>query len=164
MVHPTILTVTTDTTLLGQLRKQIHEHVGVGTRMVVTESIEEACSLMDSACPNMIMVHCTGESARYEQIDQLLWSASVLSRPIPVLVLAERYRTDQATTLFRMGVSDYISRTHHLDQIGLVFTSYLPLRGSKAEDEPSLAESDLVHTGHPVSRNGYHAPSARLVM
>ena len=49
----------------------------------------------------------------------------MLSRPTPVLVIAERYRTDQATMMYRMGVSEYISRTHHLDQLGDVFGAYL---------------------------------------
>ena len=40
---------------------------------------------------------------------------------------ADRYRTDQATMMYRMGVSEYISRSHHLDQLGPVFSAYLPL-------------------------------------
>jgi hypothetical protein len=42
-----------------------------------------------------------------------------------VLVIAERYRTDQATMMYRMGVSEYISRTHHIDQLARIFDAYL---------------------------------------
>ena len=65
------------------------------------------------------------KAGRYEQLDQLLWTTSVLSRKTPVLVIAERYRIDQATMMYRMGVSEYISRTHHLEQLGQVFGAYL---------------------------------------
>ncbi len=43
-----------------------------------------------------------------------------------MLVIAERYRTDQATMMYRMGVVEYISRTHHLDQLGSVLSAYVP--------------------------------------
>ena len=87
-------------------------------RIVVAASLEEACSLLKTARPRLIVVHLTGESGQYEQFDRLLWATSVVSRPTPVVVIAERYRIDQATMMYRMGVSEYISRTHHLDQLG----------------------------------------------
>jgi hypothetical protein len=67
----------------------------------------------------------TGENTRYEQLDHLLWAASVVSRPTPIVVIAERYRIDQATMMYRMGVSEYISRKHHLDQLAGVLAAYL---------------------------------------
>lgn len=48
-------------------------------------------------------------------------------------MIADRYRTDQATMMYRMGVSEYISRSHHLDQLGPVFSAYLPLEPISAE-------------------------------
>ena len=93
--------------------------------MIVAGTIDEACSLLKTARPGSSS--CTGRAtaARYEQLDRLLWTTTVLARRIPVLVIAERYRTDQATMMYRMGVAEYISRTHHLDQLGQVFAAYL---------------------------------------
>ena len=94
--------------------------------MIVAHTIDEACSLVKTVRPRLVVVHWTRDGSRYEHLDRLLWTTSVLARKVPVLVIAERYRTDQATMMFRMGVSEYISRTHHLDQFGQVFAAYLP--------------------------------------
>ena len=81
---------------------------------------------MKSAHPRLIVVHLAGDGGHYDQFDRLLWATSVFSRPTPVVVIAERYLTEQATTLYRMGVAEYISRTHHLDQFGDVLALRSP--------------------------------------
>jgi len=149
MIDTTILTVTTSQEFLSLLRQELHKQVGGASRMIVAGTIGEACTLLEMARPRLVVVHCTGESARYEQLDQLLWATTVVARRIPVLVIADRYRTDQATMLFRMGVSEYISRTHHLDQIGQIFGAYLPQLPKHAEQtaaDPVPAEQQSVKT------------------
>jgi DNA-binding NtrC family response regulator len=121
-----ILTITSDKAFLTLFRQQLRDQVGSGGGVIVARSIDEACSLLETVRPRLIVVQWTRDSARYEQLDRLLWTASVLTRRTPVLVIAERYRTDQATMMYRMGVSEYISRTHHLDQLGRIFSAYLP--------------------------------------
>ncbi len=121
-----ILTVTSDKELLTLFRQHLREHVGAGGGVIVARSIDEACTLLETVRPRLIVVQWARDNARYEQLDRLLWTASVLTRRTPVLVIAERYRTDQATMMYRMGVSEYISRTHHLEQLGQVFGAYLP--------------------------------------
>jgi DNA-binding NarL/FixJ family response regulator len=120
-----ILTVTNDDTFLTLVRAKLRDHVGPKGRMMVAASVDEACPLLKTARARLIVVHLTGDSGRYETLDRLLWTTSLLSRPTPVVVIAERYRTDQATVMYRMGVSEYISRTHHLDQLGEVLAAYL---------------------------------------
>jgi DNA-binding response OmpR family regulator len=122
-----VLAVTNDSTFPGLLRSKLPSESG---RIVVAPSLDEACSLLKTARPRLIVVHLSGDVGRYEQFDRLLWATSVLSRPTPVLVIAERYLTEQATTLYRMGVAEYISRTHHLDQLGDVLAVYVrPVNG-----------------------------------
>lgn len=143
MTACTILTITGDEPLLGLLRDALHDHNGGGSRMIVAGSMEEACSLLPMAEPRLIVVHWTRHGSHYEELNRLLWATTVLARPVPVLVIADRYHTDQATTLYRMGVTDYISRTHHDDKIGEVLKSYLkPVPRSKSQkvaatDEPA---------------------------
>jgi DNA-binding NtrC family response regulator len=141
MRDSTILTITKDDEFLSVLRGQLHEQVGGGTRMVLSRSIDDACSLLKSAHPRVVVVHWTGDNGRYEQLDRLLWSTSVQARRAPVVVIAERYRIDQATMMYRMGVSEYISRTHHLDQLVSVLSVYLP---------PTVQVRDKASAGEPA--------------
>jgi DNA-binding NtrC family response regulator len=159
MIDSTILTITTNKEFLSLLRRELQNQVGIGSRMIVAGTIEEACALLEMARPRIVIVHCTGESARYEQLDQLLWTTTVLARPIPVLVIADRYRTDQATTLFRMGVSEYISRTHHLDQLGQVFAAYLPHLPRHAEHAPAGTDLAEEHTPTDTDLAHEHTPA-----
>ena len=125
MNDSTILTITGDEKFLQSLRCQLHEQFGSSGRMVVATTIDEACSLLPMAHPRLIVVHATRSGNQLEDLNRLLWATTVLARQVPVLVIADRYRIDQATTLYRMGVTEYISRTHHADQFGLILDSYL---------------------------------------
>jgi DNA-binding NtrC family response regulator len=131
-----ILAVSNDDALLGLLRSTVRDQLGQKGRIVVAASVDEAYPLLNTARPTLIVVHLTGDTGRYEQLDQLLWATSVVSRPTPIVVIAERYRIDQATMMYRMGVSEYISRKHHLDQLGDVLRAYLrPVTLQAAEGE-----------------------------
>jgi DNA-binding NtrC family response regulator len=140
MVDSTILTITDDDQFLGLLRRQIHEQNGGGSRMIVAGTIDEACSLLSTAGPRLIVVHWNHHGGRYEELNRLLWVTTVLARSVPVLVITDQYRVDQATTLYRMGVTDYISRTHHQDQFGRILGTYL--RASPTPRPRATAPSD----------------------
>jgi len=107
--------------------------------MVVAATMEEACSLLPMARPRLIVVHWTSQGRHLEELNRLLWAPSVLSRQVPVLVIADRYRIEQATTFYRMGVREYISRTHHVDQFGRILESYI--RPAPASGRPASASA-----------------------
>jgi DNA-binding NarL/FixJ family response regulator len=152
-----ILAITNDENLLASLRATARNQLGQTGRIVVAASVDEACPLLKTARPRLIVLHLTGEAGRYEQLDQLLWATSVVSRPTPIVVIAERYRIDQATMMYRMGVSEYISRKHHLDQLADVLGAYLrPLKIVQAADDE--ASDNAWAAGHRTS-----APAARVV-
>lgn len=125
MADSTILTITADSEFLEAFREHLHEQASGGNRMIVAATIDEACSLLSMAHPRLIVVHWPRHGAHIEDLNRLLWATTVLARQVPVLVIADRYRIDQATTLYRMGVREYISRTHHADQFGRVLNAYL---------------------------------------
>ena len=64
--------------------------------------------------------------------------------------------------LFRMGISDYISRTHHGEQYGKVFTAYLPeLSTTASETDHSngdIAQAAEVSTISHSSRSTVSQP------
>jgi DNA-binding NarL/FixJ family response regulator len=140
MADSTILTVTCDERFLNVLHRQIHDQSAGPTRMIVAGTIDEACSLLPMAHPRLIVVHWTRHGGHLEELNRLLWASSVLVRQVPVLVIADRYRIEQATTLYRMGVTEYISRTHHSDQFGRILDAYL--RHSPASGPRSAASAD----------------------
>jgi response regulator of citrate/malate metabolism len=140
MIDSTILTITGDETFLNSLRGQLHDQFAGPSRMIVAGTIEEACSLLPMAHPRLVVVHWTRHGSHLEDLNRLLWATTVLARQVPVLVIADRYRIDQATTLYRMGVTEYISRTHHADRFGRVLDSYL--RHSPASGPRTAASAD----------------------
>jgi DNA-binding NtrC family response regulator len=135
MADCTILTITSDEQFLKLLRKELHDQVGTQNPMIVASSIDEACSLLPMAHPRLIVVHWNRQGGRSEELNRLLWATTVLARGVPVLVIADRYRVDQATTFYRMGVSDYISRTHHEEQFGRILDTYLRRRPASNSPE-----------------------------
>jgi DNA-binding NarL/FixJ family response regulator len=162
MTDSTILTVTGDERFLNLLRDQIQEHFPGASRMVVAATIEEACSLLPMAHPRLIVVHWTGHGRHLEELNRLLWATTVLARPVPVLVIANRYRTDQATTLYRMGVREYISRTHHADQFGRILDSYLRRSPVSGPRTPAAA-GEPVQSAHAWSTAATHGATAQVV-
>jgi DNA-binding NtrC family response regulator len=142
MLDSTSLIVTTDRSLVTVLRDQIRSQKVAGSRMVVCDNAVEACSLLQSVRVRLVLMHLQPEHLGYDEVDHILWVASMLRRRTHVLVVAERYVVEQATVLYRMGVTDYVSRSHHLDQLGAVVASYLPhlpaaAHGSPEEPQPA---------------------------
>jgi len=162
MIDSIILTVMGDGELLTLLQKQLHDQSGRGARLVVAATIDEACSLLATVRPRLVVVNLSRHGVHYEELDQLLWTTTVLARRIPVVVIADRYRTDQAITLYRMGVAEYISRTHHIDQCGRILGSYLP----RSQGWARRTSASLEESGQPVKTWSFAAPptvAARVI-
>jgi DNA-binding response OmpR family regulator len=111
----TVLAMTAGVDWLEPVRHDLHE-LG-GTRVIVTRTMEEACELLEMASARLILLNWDSDRANYEQIDNLLWTNSTLASPAMVLVIADEYRTDQAVTLFRMGVDEYVGRSDHAERL-----------------------------------------------
>jgi DNA-binding response OmpR family regulator len=126
MLDSTSLIVTRDRPLVKQLREQLRGQRVAGSQMIVSDNVEEACSLLLTVRVRLAVVHLQLGHLGIEEIDTILWIASTLPWRVPLLVVTEEYLVEQAATLFRMGVSDYVSRKDHFDQLGALLASYLP--------------------------------------
>jgi DNA-binding response OmpR family regulator len=96
-----------------------------GTRLVVTGSMEEACDLLRQADARLIVVDWQDATVSSEQMDQLLWANSILAHPATVLVVEHSYRGDHASSLFQMGVDDYIGLSEHSDRLRMILARML---------------------------------------
>ncbi len=165
MADMTILTITADEGFLGVLRDQLHHRSeDGGSRMIVAGTIEEACSLLPMAHPRLIVVHWTHHGSHLEELNRLLWATSVLARQVPVLVLADQYRTEQATTLYRMGVTEYVSRTHHAGQFGRILDAYLGRsRSPRARRPAPTADPDPPQSIKPWATAALGGVKAQVV-
>ncbi len=117
MLDSTSLIVTTDCSLVALLRKQLRRQKVAESRMIVSATAGEACSLLQCLRARLVVVHLEPERLGCDEVDHILWVASTLPWRVPLVVVAERFLVEQATMLYRMGVSDYLSRSHHLDQL-----------------------------------------------
>jgi DNA-binding NtrC family response regulator len=128
MLDCTSLIVTRDRSLVALLREQVRSQKVVGSRIIVSGSADEACSLLQTVRLRLVVVHLQPELLGYDEVDHILWVTSTLPRQVPLVVVAERYLIEQATIFYQMGASEYVSRSHHLDQLGALVAAYLPHR------------------------------------
>ena len=106
-----------------------------GARLVIAKSLAEGAELVDCTAPDLIAVDWprATDGRRSDEMDQLLWSNSILPRPATVLVADEVYDDQTALYLFRAGVDEYISMTEHPDSIATIVGQWL---GRRPEPSP----------------------------
>jgi DNA-binding NarL/FixJ family response regulator len=132
----TILTVTKDADWLIGMRPALHA-AGRG-RLVVAESVEEADRLLEFAKPRLIVVDWGNACCPTEELASLLWRNSIQPRPASVMIVADEYRVDEATQLFRLGVDEYVSASDHGERLGTILATHAP-RSTPVEAAPSYA-------------------------
>ena len=119
----TILAMSDDASWLGNLWTELKPRGGL--RVVTAASIEDACALIDCARARLIVVDWRSENISYEEMDALLWANSTLRHPAAVVVISGDYQSDQALSLYQMGVDEYLGMSHHADQVGSILSEFL---------------------------------------
>jgi DNA-binding NarL/FixJ family response regulator len=136
----TILAMTADFDWLEPVRHDLQD-LG-GTRVVVTGSMEEACELLEMASARLILLEWDSDRPDYEQIGNLLWTNSTLASPAMVLVISDDYRAEQALTLFRMGVDEYVCRSVHAEKLPCVLGQMLTGTATAAQAHERTLKQD----------------------
>ena len=70
-------------------------------------------------------------------LDRLLWLCSTARKAIPLIALSAVYDETEALTLFRMGVTDYLSLKEHREAIPAVIRSLVRPIDSALENNAS---------------------------
>jgi DNA-binding NarL/FixJ family response regulator len=141
MVDFTILAITGQVPWLNDLQPHL-QSLG-GTRVVVAGTSDEACELLDTTTPRLILVDWRSDGVSCETIDRLLWANSTVARPARVVVVTDAYRADLAVTLFQMGVDEYVSKAEHANQFQAILSHLLsreleaaPVTATQTSPEP----------------------------
>ncbi|WP_165220338.1 hypothetical protein [Aquisphaera insulae] len=121
----TVLAVSDDARWLARFWAEVR--CFPGARLVIARSLAEGAELIDCTAPDLIAVDWprSTDGRRADEMDQLLWSNSILPRPATVLVADEHYDDQTALDLFRGGVDEYISMTEHPNRIASVVGQWL---------------------------------------
>ena len=72
-----------------------------------------------------LLVTCMGTGCGLHDVARLLRASESGARAVPVLAVSDRYRVTDATTLFRLGASDYLSLADHSAKLPEVLDALL---------------------------------------
>jgi DNA-binding NarL/FixJ family response regulator len=144
--------ITGDPGLLESVRQDL-KALGGAARIDLVASVEEACDLLDKVQPRLIIADWKRRQNGFDAMDRLLWATSKLVRHTPVVVIADRYREDQAVMFYRMGVSDYISRSDHLSSLTQILSAYLTPSSSSSSGEFQVISTPDKSSSSPSKKN-----------
>jgi hypothetical protein len=113
-----VLLISEDGTLVEEVRGALDGLPAVHPMAVVTTVDAVSAKTLDGV--KLVVVHVGKGNNPTGPVGRLLWMSSMMRRPIPVLALVDVYKPRQALAFFRMGVADVLSRSHHLDQLGVL--------------------------------------------
>jgi len=114
MKETNVLMISRDPSLTKAVQAELSSRRGLRVRVARQVDDVNATNVGDGL--GLILLHLDGSVDR-EQVACLLWISSTLPRPVPVLILRERYEFEEARAMFQMGAADYVSRADHLSKL-----------------------------------------------
>jgi two-component system response regulator HydG len=132
--------ISQDSSLLGLVQGVVSSIPGIKPTRVA--DFEEACQRVVGKAATLILAHLdpTGCVAG---LTRLLSTIAATGQNVPVLVLSDDYHADQALTLLRLGVAEYLSRPLDLGRLGYLI-DVLTLTGRRVAQRPAQATSPVV--------------------
>lgn len=116
----TILLVCSDASFVDIVRAGLAARQAC--RLIVIETPEEAARLIGWHSVRLVVVYLD-KVLKNRSVARLIWVAAACSHRIPILAVGERYEPERAMAMFRLGVSDYLSRVDHLCEIAPLIDS-----------------------------------------
>lgn len=114
--------------------RQVRELLGSSRAIKVlgATAISDVRGVVAAGCADLTIYYRIEDESR-EGVDAALWARSKASHLAPLVVLSDHYDEAEATTFFRMGVTDYLGVSDHADRLaGLVAVLLGP--GGDADD------------------------------
>jgi DNA-binding NtrC family response regulator len=124
MLDPTVLLVTSDPVLLRGCQEVIDTIFPLQLAVIGQRREVESFLLRDDI--SLALFHLSGESD-FAAVSSLLQQIAILRRPVPVLVISDCRREDQALALLRLGASDYLTQPVDWDRLAYL-TNVLTVR------------------------------------
>lgn len=120
MTENQVLMISKDTRLVKKVREDLDVLGGPGLRVV--DGIDRAFSEAIEGDYCLVVAHLD-EGISRAQFRRMLGEVGSLSSSVSFLALSETYLPDEASTLFRLGIADYLSREEHLEKIATIINA-----------------------------------------
>ncbi len=135
MAPVTMLLISQDSSLSGTVQEVLSRIQGLKFDFV--KNHEEACERVAEKDVALILSHLN-PSSNVAELTRLLGTIEATGQKIPVVVLSDEYHAEQALTLLRLGVAEYLSRPLDLGRLGyLIDVLTLSLRRRLVRPEPA---------------------------
>ena len=138
MARKTVVLICGDPDRAGPIR----DDLGLsGTTVVLcAATAEDARGVVEAGCPDMLIYYRL-EGEDFRGVDAVLWSRSRAPRPVPIVVLGDRYDEAEAMILFQLGVTDYLGVAEHADRLASLTSRLLFPGVDPASAEPHSARA-----------------------
>jgi DNA-binding NtrC family response regulator len=131
----TILLITQDSSLSSIIQEVLSRIQGL--RLETVKNHEEASERVLEKKVALVLSHLN-PSSDLAGLTRLLGTVEATGQKIPTMVLSEEYHAEQAVTLLRRGVADYLSRPLDLGRLGyLIDVLTLSSRRRPVRPEPA---------------------------
>src|SRR5437879_3128955 len=114
MCNATMMLVSTDPSLIEAVLGVLPSISNL--QPVIVAGIDEARARLERDNPCVVLVH-QPQGQGVDAITRWLREVGARKRTVPTLVVSDQYQADQALSLHRLGVADYLSRPLDLNRL-----------------------------------------------
>jgi two-component system response regulator HydG len=146
---PKILLISSDAALVRSVAETTAPISGLTLEAVAT--VEDACSASEQGQDVVMVLHHLRVGGSVAGVTRVLQAFALEQDRVGVLVIGDEYRPDQALTLLRLGVADYLFRPLDLSRLAYLIELFtMPARhGRERRPGPPVEDSAVVSLAGP---------------